>query len=181
MHDDTALRRAAPVLLAFPLWLAMTAGASAVAYHLAAAERDDLLVVDRTNLRGLAVPDGDAPLPPGEVIDQDDYVETILEAADLLKRTRNGGRGVVLLDQVNPMAFVLGLPPRRGAQLWLDIDVPWRAPEAEFQGASHVLIPTRPVDPAVTRKALELYATYLASNFPLRTESQNWTLLSRDP
>jgi hypothetical protein len=180
MQDDSALRRAAPALLVFPLWLGMTAVASVVAYHIAATPTDDLLVVDSTNLRGLAVPDDDRPPRPGEAIDEDDYVETVLEAADLLKHTGNGGLGVVLLDSVNPMAFVLGLPPRRGARLWLDV-FPWRAPEVKFKGANHVLVPGRPTDPDLVRKAFALYGPYLAKNFPLRTESRNWTLLSRHP
>lgn len=180
MQTDTGLRRAAPVLLVFPLWLAMTATASVVAYHIIATTRtDQLLVVDRTNLRRLALPDQDPPREPSEAIDQDDYVETLLEAADLLKQTWNGGQGVVLFDIVNPMAFILGLPPRRGARLWLDVDFPWPPFEQMFAGCNHVLIPKQPVDPDVTRKALGLYGAYMARNFPVRTESQNWTLLSR--
>lgn len=181
LRTDDTFRRVAPVLLLYPLWLAATAGASVVAYRLAAADRDELLVVDRTGLRGLAVPEGDFPIPPGEEIDQDDYVDTVLEAADLLRRTRNGGQGVVLLDQVNPMAFVLGQPPRKGARLWLDVDFPWPRPEVMFAGARHVLVPRQPTYAAVTDKALRLYGPFMLMNFPLRTESRSWILLSRRP
>jgi hypothetical protein len=181
MQDDAALRRGAPVVLAFPLWLAITATASVVAFHSAAARQDELLVVDRTNLRGLAVPAGDRPLRPGEEIDEDDYIRTIVEAADLLARTENGGQGVVVLDEINPMPFVLGVAPRRGTRLWLDPDFPWRPPETKFAGSRHVLVPKRPVNGAVTRKALDLYSSYLATNFPGRLESRHWTLFSRAP
>lgn len=181
LRIDAAFRRVAPLLLLYPLWLAVTAGASLVAYRLAAADSDGLLIVDRTNLHGLAVPDGDSPIPPGEEIDQDDYVQTILEAADLLRRTRDGGRGVVLLDQVNPMPFVLGQPPRKSARLWLDVDFPWPRPDVMFAGANHVLVPKQPTYTAVTKKALRLYGSYMAGAFPVRTESRGWIMLSRLP
>jgi hypothetical protein len=178
MQADTALRRAAPALFVFPLWLTVAAMASLVAYHLAAARKDELVAVDRTNLQGLAVPAGDFPHPV-DPIDQDDYVETILEAADLLKRTESGGQGAVLFDQVDPMAFVLGVPPRHGARLWLDPGFPWPQPEKLFAGSNDVLIPKRPVSEDVKREALELYGPYLARHFRHRAESKNWTLLSR--
>jgi hypothetical protein len=136
------------------------------------------VAVDRTNLQGLAVPAGDFPHPV-DPIDQDDYVETILEAADLLRRTESGGQGAVLFDQVDPMAFVLGVPPRHGARLWLDPGFPWPQPETLFAGSNDVLIPKRPVSEDVKREALELYGPYLARHFRHRAESKNWTLLSR--
>lgn len=181
LRRDTAFRRVAPALLIFPLGIAVAAAVSVVAYHQAAAEDDELLIVDITNLRGLAVPADDVPIKPGEEIEQDNYVETLLEAAALLERTGNGGRGVALLDQVNPMPFIMGQPPQRGARLWLDVDFPWRPSGRAFTGVNHVLIPKRSTYAAVTRKALSLYGSYLKRNFPVRTESRNWTLLSRAP
>jgi hypothetical protein len=85
----------------------------------------------------------------------------------------------VLFDQVNPMAFVLGEPPRKDTRLWLDVDFPWPRPEVKFAGANHVLIPKRPTYAAVTNMALRLYGPYIAKVFPVRTESRSWTVLSR--
>ena len=180
-RDDPAFRPIAAAPLVLPLALVLLAASSLVAYRLAAGERDDLFVVQRTLLRGLAVPAGDVPIRAGEEIDQDDYVRTILEAAALLQRTPNGGQGVVLFDQVNPMPFVLARAPRRGARLWLDVNFPWPAPAAMFANVHQVLVPRQPTYAAVTSKALGLYGAYLADHFPRRTESPHWILLSRAP
>jgi hypothetical protein len=181
LRRRSAFRRAATILLVFPSWLTAAAATSLVAYAVAARGGDNMLVVDRTNLHGLAVPAGDVPIPPGEEIDQDDYVASILEAARLLAETRDGGQGVVLFDQVNPLPFMLGQPPRRGARLWLDPTFPWPTPEAMFKGANYVLIPKQPTYAAVTEEALRRYQPFLSQNFPKRQESPRWILLSRAP
>ncbi|WP_421994657.1 hypothetical protein [Reyranella sp.] len=181
LRDDPVMRPLAAAPLVLPLASVLVAASSLLAYREAAARPGDLLVVDRTNLRGLAVPAGDVPIRNGEEIDQDDYVGTILEAASLLRRTANGGQGVVVFDQVNPMPFVLGRAPRRGARLWLDVNFPWPAPATMFAGVRHVLVPRQPTYAAVTSKALDLYGDYLAEHFPKRTESPHWILFSRAP
>jgi hypothetical protein len=101
-------------------------------------------VVDRTNLKGLAVPAEEdgllAAFAAGDVgysllnrsraiypqfeLSPFEYVGTILEAANLLtgKRYRRGG--IALFDQVNPLPFMLGLRPPRGENLWLGTTKP---------------------------------------------------------
>jgi hypothetical protein len=177
LYDALRPRWAALALLAFPLALAVQASASVIGYHQAASGLSGLFVVDRTNLSGLAVPD-DAPIRPGEEVSQGAYVRAILEAATLLERAKGG---IVLLDQVNPMPFVLGRPPQRGAPQWLATDFPWPSAEAMFAGADNVLIPKSPTHAAVTSKAIELYGPYMAQHFPVRRESASWIVLNRGP
>jgi hypothetical protein len=177
LYDELRPRWLALVLLVFPFALAVQASASVIAYHQAASRPSAFVVVERTNLRGLAVPD-DGSIKPGEEISQRDYVRSILEAATLLERATGG---IVLLDQVNPMPFVLGVPPRRGANLWLDLDFPWPSAEAMFAGIDHVLLPKSPTYAAVTREAVELYGPYMAERFPVRRESASWIVLDREP
>jgi len=177
----SAFRRLAAILLAFPLWVAGTAATSLVAYAVAAQSRDDVLLVERTSLRGLAVPAGDIAIPEGEEIDQDDYVATILEAATLLRNAGDGGQGVVLFDQVNPLPFVLGQPPQRGARLWLDLSFPWPEAEAMFANVRYILVPRHPTYAAVRDEALRRYRTFMAEHFRHRRVSPNWLLFSRDP
>lgn len=177
LYDALRPRWVALMLLVFPFALAAQASASVIAYHQMASRPSGLVVVERTNLRGLAVPD-DGAIKRGEEISQRDYVRSILEAAALLERATGG---IVLLDQVNPMPFVLGVPPPRGASLWLDLAFPWPSAEAMFAGIDHVLIPKAPTYAAVTRKAVELYGPYIAERFPVRRESARWIVLDRAP
>ena len=83
-------------------------------------------VVERTNLRGLAVPEGqrgtflsfshsfdyasrpsDAPAQPLYQLSDYEYVLVLMDAADMLAGRQPGG--IVLLDSVNPLPFMLGV------------------------------------------------------------------------
>jgi hypothetical protein len=65
---------------------------------------------------------------------------------------------VVLLDQANPLPFMLGLEPPRGGNLWSGAAAPVQPAEQVFAGADCVLIPK--------------FSTY-------DEESQSWFLLRR--
>src|SRR5260370_5577240 len=100
-----------------------------VAGHYFKTDDPTLTVVDRTNLRGLAVPTEQAGLlaafaqgakadqllsrarvnRPRHELSPYEYVQTMTEAAALLSRYPPAP--VVLLDQVNPLPLVLGWPP----------------------------------------------------------------------
>jgi hypothetical protein len=177
LSDALGPRWLALSVLVFPLALAVQASVSVISYHQAASGLHGMLVVDRANLRDLAVPES-AAIRRGEEVSQADYVRAILEAATLLERAKGG---IVLFDQVNPLPFILGVPPQRGANLWLDVDFPWPSAEAMFAGIGHVLIPKAPTHAAVTRKAVELYGPYMAERFPVRSEGTGWIVLSRGP
>jgi hypothetical protein len=187
------------VLLAFPLAFIAASALSLAAYRINAESDKMVRVIDRTNLKGLAVPaepDGVlAGFAAGNggyalfnrtraVIPQFDmspfeYVQTILEAADLMAGKRYL-RGVALLDQVNPMPFVLGMPPSRGANLWLadTKDVP--PVERFFADVDYVLIPKFSTHNATKEVLRAAYEPYLKEHFRHSEESQSWFLLSRD-
>jgi hypothetical protein len=127
-------------------------------------------VVDRTQLRGLAVPTEEpglleaisrGPLDPRLLsrartvsahleLSAFEYVETLLEAADLLSDKRYPPGVVVVLDQVNPLPFMLGTKPPRGDNLWSGLERPIRPAETLFADASYVLIPKFSTDTAWT-------------------------------
>jgi hypothetical protein len=188
------------VLLAFPLAAIATSALSLAAYRINADSDKMVRVVDRTNLKGLAVPaepDGvlaafaagnggyallnrSRAVYPQYELSPFEYVQTILEAADLMagKRYRRGG--IALLDQVNPMPFVLGLPPARGANLWLadTKDVP--PVERFLADIDYVLIPKFSTHSPTKDVLTAAYTPYLKEHFRHSEESPSWFLLSRD-
>jgi hypothetical protein len=188
------------VLLAFPLASIATSALSLAAYRINADSDKMVRVVDRTNLKGLAVPaepDGvlaafaagnggyallnrSRAVYPQYELSPFEYVQTILEAADLMagKRYRRGG--IALLDQVNPMPFMLGLPPARGVNLWLadTKDVP--PVERFLADIDYVLIPKFSTHSSTKDVLTAAYTPYLKEHFRHSEESPSWLLLSRD-
>jgi hypothetical protein len=114
-------------------------------------------------------------------LSQFDYVQSLLEATTLFGATEDRPGGIVLLDQVNPLPYILNRPPPRGGNLWLDTGFPWPSADTMFKEADHVLIPKLSTAVDVTREAVRRYDAYLAQYFPLRSESPAWILLSRHP
>lgn len=177
--------------------------ASLVGYHVKAAASDNIVVTD-TNLRGFAVSPDESDLiasfsgarmspsllnaarleHPRYELTQAEYLETILEAAGIVQdlaassgMTRAPHVG--LLDTVNPLPFMLGLPPPRGRQLWFDRAFPW-PPAEEFLGLMDVvLVPKFSADSSSTHWALGHYGDYLAQNFR-RTETKSWIVFRHD-
>ena len=156
-------------------------------------------MVDRTQLKGLAVPaerpgllaafaDGRfgsallnrsrASLPRFE-LSPAEYVETIVEAAALLGDGRHCRGGVVVLDQVNPFPFMLGWPPAHGENLWSGPGAPVRPADEIFADATYVLIPKFSTYGAWTELARLAYGPYLSENFRSREDTQSWIVLSR--
>lgn len=187
-------------VLVFPLLAVGTSMASLAGYHIKA-EQQTLQTVDSTNLRGLAVPAetsgllaafaGPRPdyhllnrarvLSPRYELSSTEYVETLLDAVALLGEAPGRHERIVVLDQVNPFPFMLGLRPPRGGNLWSGPDAPRQAPQKLFADADCVLIPKFSTYGAWTQEALAIYGPYLDRRFPLRTESESWILRSRRP
>lgn len=186
-------------LLLFPLFAASGYATSIAGYHVAANDGRDLYVVERTNLGGLAVPEGqrgtflsfshsfdypsrpkDAPAQPLYQLSDYEYVLVLLDAADLLKDREPGG--IALLDSVNPLPFMLGAEPARGSNLWSAWSAPAR-PVGEFlSDVRYVLVPKFSTTPQWTQDMLRLYGDYMEEHFRWATESRCWILLGRsDP
>ena len=184
-------------LLVFPLLSVGTSLKSLTSYH-REAMRQNLQTIDSTNLRGLAVRHAEsgllaafsggpadyhllnrvrAVLPRFE-LSPGEYVETLLDAAALLEQTPGGPGRIVVLDQVNPFPFMLGLKPPRGGNLWSWTGAPVRAAEKVFADADHVLIPKFSTYGSWTDRALAAYGAHLDRRFPVRSENGSWILLS---
>jgi hypothetical protein len=184
-------------LLVFPLIAIATSAASLAGYR-AKTTDTKLRIVDTTNLSGLAVPDKRysvlAAFAHGSSqyrllnlarsvrtqyeLTANEYVETLLEAAIML--ANDSGR-VVLLDQVNPLPFTLGVAPPRGGNLWSGVGAPVQPAEQVFADADYVLIPKFSTYSPWTEAAVAAYLPYLSKHFPYGEESQCWFLLRREP
>ncbi len=187
-------------LLMFPLAVVAHETMSLASYHRRATNSALYFVVDRTNLRGLAVPSepetlqrpSSSRVSPNYMwlsrarsiganlqLSQFRYVQTLLEAAALFEGANQRPGGILVLDQVNPFPFVLGRPPPRGVSLWLDTGLPWQPAQVMFEDANYVLVPKFSTFDDVTNEAIAQYGAYLTQHFPVRLETPSWTLLSR--
>ena len=183
-------------LLLFPL-LAVSGYATSIAGYRATTQAGrNLHVVERTNLKGLAVPSGprgtflsfsylfdypsragDAPAQALYQLSDYEYVLVLTEAADLLEGRPAGG--IALLDSVDPLPFMLGIEPVRGGNLWSTWSAPTR-PAGEFLGdARYVLIPKFSTSPQWTNDLVRQYGLYLAEHFRQTAETKCWILLTR--
>jgi hypothetical protein len=183
-------------LLLFPLFAVSGYAASIAGYHASARDGRGVHVVERTNLRGLAVPDGqrgmflsfshsfdypsrpaDAPAQPLYQLSDYEYVLVLMDAADLLKGRERGG--IALLDSVNPLPFMLGVEPARGANLWSTWSAPKRSASEFLAGARYVLVPKFSTTPQWTDDMMRLYGGYLEEHFQWTAETRSWILLTR--
>jgi hypothetical protein len=193
-------RDMAPLLLAllvFPLFAAGGFALSIVGYHAKASDIRGLYVVDRTNLRGLAVPNGErgafrsssdafdypgrntaSPVPLYQVSHYE-YVLILQEAADLLSDREPGG--IALFDDVNPLPFMLGLQPPCGSNLWSTWSAPVRPADEYLAGIRYVLIPKFPLTPNWTADLMRHYGSYLNEHFRRAVGTRSWILLARSP
>lgn len=185
-------------LLIFPLFSVAGSMASLVSYNIEASGQG-LRMLDGTNLHGLAVPAGSPGLlaafadsrpdyhllnrarvaSPRYELSSSEYVETLLDAVALLGKAPGRNQRIVVVDQVNPFPFMLGLAPPRGGNLWSGPDAPMQAPEKLFADADGVLIPKFSTYGLWTQQALAMDRPYLEQHFPVRSESENWILLGR--
>ena len=187
-------------LMVFPLASIGMSSLSLAGYFLNAGRDERLRVVDHTQLKGLAVPaeppgllaafasgTGDHTLlnrarvlRPRHELSPSEYVETLLEAASLFDDGRRRSSGIVVLDQVNPLPFMLGVAPPKGGALWSGWGVPVRPVAEIFADADHVLIPKFSTYSPWTEEAMRAYGAYLSQHFQHREETQSWIVLSRD-
>jgi hypothetical protein len=175
------------------------ANVTLMGYHWKARQTSGAFVVSHTNLQGLAV-----PLDPDNVIadfatgryspalfgrlrnlrvryelSQYEYVQTILELAELLRARGAADASVVVIDQVNPLPFAMGARAPRWGNLWWAEGIAWRAPGETFGEAGYVAIPHFPTQSTVVHDALIHYRQHLATEFAPWLESRYWTVLKR--
>ena len=180
-------------VLTGPLLSVIAEMATFVGYARAATQTEHVLRLDVTNLRGLSVPRDNDELTRalartgfqllGEIqrpsLTAARYIHTLSEAAELFAGDRRGRVRILTLDPVNPLPFMLGYPPPRGGNLWIGPESPRFAAEVVFSEVDVVLVPKYPTSPPATIDALTIYGDYLISRFPVREETNSWTILSR--
>jgi hypothetical protein len=185
------------LLLILPVMWIATSAASVIGHYFKTRD-PTLTVVERTNLRGLAVPtEADSLLEafaepdrppqllsrarvkrPRHELSAYEYVQTILEAASLLGRPPYRPGVVVLLDQVNPLPFMLGWQPPRGGDLWSGPLEPMQPAAQVLADADYVLIPKFSTIGEWTQAVVTThYARYLADHCRELEESRSWRLL----
>lgn len=197
----TRLRVSRPLAVAvliFPVAAIVGSLTSLASYHARLGE-GYLYVVGETNLKGLAVPrepDGlladiargrnperlfglTRQLRPRYELSPFEYVQTLIEAATLLTKSGLASRRIAVLDQVDPLPFMLGVEPPRGGNVWSGRGAPTPSPAAYLADAQLVMVPKFTTNFEWTETAKKIYAAYLAEHFPVRVESRSWTLFER--
>ncbi len=189
-------------ILLFPILSVGSSAATIFGYHMAAQRDARLLVVDHTNLRGLAVPQDEDTSPdtiimsevPHEILSspilssaretrpryeltQAEYVESLLEAAAFFVDGQYGRPKIYILDQVNPLPFILGYPAPRGINLWSVPDD--RPAEVLFGDVDYLLLPKYPTHRRDLVAALTKHSRYFAANFAVFRQTPKWTILNR--
>jgi hypothetical protein len=185
------------ILIVILIWPVLSVGAAVkvfAGYYYSASAPDVMVAPATSNLRGLAVPALDPEVPNAlarmgypllsttrvpplrDPLEQAEYLETLLEAAAVLS---DRSQRVFVMDQVNPMPFVLGYPPPRGSVLWLGPDAPRRSAEDTFGDVDVVLVPKYSTYAPTTALLLDIYDEYLRRQFPARTDTPRWTFLRR--
>ena len=201
-HEQLRRQSAAPAVrlavLVFPLAAIVGSATSLAGYHARLGE-GYLRTVDKTNLRGLAVPmepEGlladvatgrdrflqfgrSRAIRPRYELSPYEYVETLTEAAKLLDQHGLATGKIAVLDQVDPLPFMLGLEPPRGGNLWSGAGAPTPSPVDYLADADSVLIPKFTTNFAWTEQAKAAYGAYLAAHFPTRIDGRLWTVMSR--
>jgi hypothetical protein len=185
-------------VLVFPLAAIVGSTTSLIGYHARLGE-GYLRTVDKTNLRGLAVPmepEGlladvaagrdrfllfgrSRAIRPRYELSPYEYVETLIEAAALLEENGLANGKIAVLDQVDPLPFMLGLEPPRGGNLWSGAGAPTPSPEDYLADADCVLVPKFTTNFAWTEQAKTAYGAYLAAHFPTRIDGRMWIVMSR--
>lgn len=173
-------------------------GLTLIGYYHRAKQSAHTFLVTETFLAGLAVPmDGDdifeevaadryardsfsriRAVPRHFELTQSEYIKTVLALAGLFREQGAALGRIVVIDQVNPLAFVLGTKPSHGGNLWSG-DVAWQLPEEALRDANYVAIPRFPTSRAVVIDGLSAYRDYLSKQFVQRYETPYWTVLER--
>jgi hypothetical protein len=197
-------RRQAPsalalAVLAFPLASIVASATSLARYHARLGE-GYMLVVETTNLKGLAVPMEPEGLLADIAAGRDrerlfsriravrpryelspyEYVQTLMDAVALLRASAMASGRIAVLDQVDPLPFMLGLEPPRGGNIWAGAGAPARPAKDYLAEVDHVLIPKFTTNFAWTEQAKATYGPYLIEHFPVRHENGSWSLASRN-
>ena len=156
-------------------------------------------MVNENSLRGLAVPtDGDNIIDdvavsqdkrdsfsrtrfnmPGFQLTDHEYIKTIQALADFLRDQGAASARIFVIDEVNPLPFVLGAAAPRGGVLWPAERSFWQPPEQALREADYVAIPRFPLHRMTALLGLETYREYLSERFVRRYKTPYWDVLER--
>jgi hypothetical protein len=192
--------------LIFPLLLLSMCSFSLFHYcytQLRQADRE--FIVTETNLKGLAVPldqmqtfdsfahQGWAPGPvnqakkkPRYELSQLEYVHTILDLAALWRDSPDATNAlphILIMDRVNALPFILGLPSPRGVDLWWG--EAWgaglieRSGDDVFADTEFVAVPRYSTKQQTTDALVGRYGEYLTAHFVLWRDTSRWIVLRR--
>jgi hypothetical protein len=170
---------------------------SLVLYNHRAKMSDQKFIVATSNLQGLAVPKDKDNIfdevaanrytrdsfsrirawPRFLELTQEEYIKTVIDLTNFVRDKGIASGRITVIDQINPLPFVLGVTPPRGGNLWSGNGIPWQPPQEAFRDSDYVAIPRFPTDRATLIDALKVYGGYLSSRFVQRYETPYWTLL----
>jgi hypothetical protein len=164
------------------------------------------LAITDTNLRGLAVPREDISalnsaiahrwtprqfnairrLRPRHELTQIEYVQTLMALAEQFPtdlRNADPPPRILILDRVNALPFMLGLPAPRGMDIWWGDE--WgegliqRSGDEVFSDVAFVAIPQYSTRQRTTEDLMNQYGGYLTERFDMWRETPEWVILKR--
>ena len=115
---------------------------------------------------------------------QGEYLATVLDGAQLLRRDPALGGTVITLDFANPFDAVLGRAPVVGGNHWnqfgRNFDLRTHlAPDQAFGNATVIMVPRRPAQPETLNNLGKLFGPYIATQFTLAGRSACWDAYRR--
>lgn len=113
-----------------------------------------------------------------------DYIDSLIDGAEAIRRLGIEGRRIVVLDFVSPFSAGLGLPPPRGDNAWhhwgRNFDMQHHlSPEDLLGDALVVMEPKRPIEEGTARALSELYGRFIAGRFDRVFETPYWRVRIR--
>ncbi len=114
-----------------------------------------------------------------QVFSQPEYLRTLKDGLELLRRDRRLSGNVFVFDMGNPFNALLRRSPPRGVDAWNHkgrtmTETHYRAPEQMFADVDVVMVPKVSTELATTRLLLDVYGSYLGQRFELVAKSDYW-------
>ena len=109
-----------------------------------------------------------------------EYVRSVNDGCDLLRRYSGPSDRIVTLDLTNPFSFALQRPPPTGDAIgwsWMTFSASVHlSPDRVFKQAAIVMVPRKPIEERPERQPMAVYSTYLDAHYTLQAESTFWRL-----
>jgi hypothetical protein len=113
-----------------------------------------------------------------------DYIEFVDDGVRLLEQHRRPGDTVMAMDFSNPFSFALGMSPARGGSTGFQFNTNFddrhhASAEWLFGGATLIMDPITATNGSLWESMPRIFGPYIAANYHLIAESDQWRLYRR--